>query len=92
MDSPGKRLLIADDVGLGKTIEAGYILRELQARQTVERVLVLVPARLATKWKRELLERFNEPFDIIKKSDLLALTDRIRQGREPLAVSMDRFV
>jgi superfamily II DNA or RNA helicase len=83
MDSPSKRLLIADDVGLGKTIEAGYILRELQARQSVERILVLVPARLVTKWKRELLDRFNEPFDIVKKSNLLALAERLRQGREP---------
>src|SRR5947209_13796594 len=45
LDNPGKSVLIADDVGLGKTIEAGYILRELQAHQAIERILVLVPAR-----------------------------------------------
>ena len=54
LDHPGKRLLIADDVGLGKTIEAGYILRELEAHQDVERVLVLVPSRLTRKWRKEL--------------------------------------
>src|SRR5208282_4148268 len=83
LDHPGKRLLIADDVGLGKTIEAGYILRELQARQGVERVLVVVPARLTSKWKRELSSRFEEHFEIVGRSELLALTSRLRQGREP---------
>lgn len=83
LDNQGKGLLIADDVGLGKTIEAGYILRELQARQTVSRVLVMVPARLAPKWKREMRLRFEEHFDVVKGSDLLKLAERIRQGREP---------
>ncbi len=76
-------MLIADDVGLGKTIEAGYILRELQARQIVERVLILVPARLAPKWKREMRLRFEEHFDIVKGSDLARLAELLRQGREP---------
>lgn len=82
LDHPGKRMLIADDVGLGKTIEAGYILRELRARQVVERVLVVVPARLAPKWKREFQMRFDESFDIVRRGDLLSLVDRVRQGRE----------
>ncbi len=83
LDHPGKRLLIADDVGLGKTIEAGYILRELEAHQVVERVLVMVPARLAPKWKRELQTRFEENFDIVRRADLVTLANRLRQGREP---------
>lgn len=82
LDHPGKRLLIADDVGLGKTIEAGYILRELEAHQVVERVLILVPARLAPKWKRELQSRFEESFDIVKRADLMKMMNRLRQGRE----------
>lgn len=82
LDHPGKRLLIADDVGLGKTIEAGYILRELRARQVVERVLVVVPARLVPKWKRELQTRFDEPFDVVRRVDILGLAERLRQGRE----------
>lgn len=82
LDHPGKRLLIADDVGLGKTIEAGYILRELRARQVVERVLVVVPARLVPKWKRELQTRFDESFDVVRRIDLLGLAERLRQGRE----------
>jgi superfamily II DNA or RNA helicase len=85
LDNPGKRLLIADDVGLGKTIEAGYILRELEAHEPIERVLIVVPARLAPKWKREMHSRFQETFEIVKGSDLIRQAERIRQGREPEA-------
>ncbi len=60
LDNPAHTLLIADEVGLGKTIEAGYILREWKERQTVETVLIVVPARLRTKWKHELQLRFGE--------------------------------
>ncbi len=83
LDNPGKRLLIADDVGLGKTIEAGYILRELEAHEDVERVLIIVPARLQTKWKRELQNRFNETFEIVKGSELIKHAERLRRGKEP---------
>src|SRR5882762_9946965 len=83
LDNPGKSVLIADDVGLGKTIEAGYILRELEAHQAIERVLILVPARLAPKWKRELQTRFEESFDIVRRRELVNLAERLRQGREP---------
>ena len=55
-----QRALIADDVGLGKTIEAGLILKELNARRRADRILVIVPAHLQKKWVREL-DRF---FDI----------------------------
>ena len=83
LDHPGKRILIADDVGLGKTIEAGYILRELEAHQDVERVLVLVPSRLTRKWKRELKDRFEEHFDVVPGKQLIELADRLRKGSEP---------
>jgi ERCC4-related helicase len=83
LDHPGKRLLIADDVGLGKTIEAGYVLQELKARESVERVLVLVPSRLTAKWKREMAERFGEAFDVVSRQELLRLTKLLADGREP---------
>lgn len=82
LDNRGKRIFIADDVGLGKTIEAGYILRELEAHEPIERVLIVVPARLQPKWKRELETRFNETFDIVKGSDLTRLAERMQTGRE----------
>lgn len=82
LDNAAKRLLIADDVGLGKTIEAGYILRELAAHEPVDRVLILVPARLAPKWEREMQTRFQETFKIVKGSDLKRQAERLREGRE----------
>ena len=58
------RLLIADSVGVGKTIEAGLILRELQARSDVESVLIICPRPLVVeqKWQREM-KRFDENFE-----------------------------
>jgi len=52
------RLLIADDVGVGKTIEAGMIVRELLDRGTAKRLGVLTPAHLCDQWQRELSEKF----------------------------------
>ena len=83
LDHPGKRLLLADDVGLGKTIEAGYILRELDAHRKAERILVVVPARLATKWKKELETKFDEKFEKVTGRDLLAQARRMASGQEP---------
>jgi superfamily II DNA or RNA helicase len=65
LDAPKHRLLIADEVGLGKTIEAGLILTEVRARQTVQRVLVVCPANLTQKWRMELKRRFGEEFEIL---------------------------
>jgi SNF2 family DNA or RNA helicase len=52
------RLLIADDVGVGKTIEAGMIARELLDRGIAKRLGVLTPAHLCDQWQRELREKF----------------------------------
>lgn len=67
LESPNQRLLIADEVGLGKTIEAGYILRELRARspRAFRRVMIVAPAALRLKWQEELHRRFDERFDIL---------------------------
>lgn len=56
------RLILADEVGLGKTIEAGLILKELRARGVVDRVLIITPANLVTQWQHELSLKFNEHF------------------------------
>ena len=55
------RLLIADEVGVGKTIEAGMILRELQSRQELKNILIVCPKALVSKWKMEM-RRFDEDF------------------------------
>src|SRR5690606_24663325 len=54
-----KRLLIADDVGIGKTVEAGMILREMIDRGEVERFSVLCPPHLVDQWVSELAEKFD---------------------------------
>lgn len=58
LDSPVNGLLIADEVGLGKTIEAGLIWTELRARYDMRRLLVVCPAMLREKWRFELSSRF----------------------------------
>ena len=54
----GSRVLLADDVGLGKTVQAGLIVAELIARQAAERVLILTPAGVRDQWADELQKRF----------------------------------
>jgi SNF2 family DNA or RNA helicase len=58
------RILLADDVGLGKTIETGMILKELSLRGFANRTLIIAPAPLRFQWQRELRERFDESFII----------------------------
>ncbi len=65
LKSPNQRILIADEVGLGKTIEAALIYRELSARRDMKRVMIICPAGLREKWRRELLSRFDEEFDVL---------------------------
>lgn len=65
------RLLIADEVGVGKTIEAGLILRELQTRQLVENILIVCPKALVFKWQVEML-RFDEDFRVLTPESLRA--------------------
>ncbi len=69
---PRPRLLIADDVGLGKTIEAGLCLLELKSRRRADRVLVVVPAGLIPQWQEELLHRFGLCFIVIENAAGLA--------------------
>ena len=63
------RYILADEVGLGKTIEAGMIIEELKARGLVKRVLVVCPTGLVTQWSIEMREKFHEHFQVILPSD-----------------------
>jgi superfamily II DNA or RNA helicase len=71
LDSPVNGLLIADEVGLGKTIEAGLIWTELRARYDKRRLLVVCPAMLREKWRQELSARFGLDARIVNAEDLL---------------------
>ena len=73
---PRVNLLIADDVGLGKTVEAGLILTELLLRRRIQRVLVLTPASLRHQWREELWDKFSLRFEVVDRQG----TERLRRG------------
>ncbi len=75
LDSASHRLLIADEVGLGKTIEAGIIFLEMKARNLMKRVLVVCPSRLRDKWISEFRSRFNEPLQDLNKAKFMEFLD-----------------
>ncbi len=75
LQMPRVNLLIADDVGLGKTIEAGLVLKELLLRRRIRRVLILVPAALRLQWRDELKDKFSLPFEIVDR----ARTEQLRR-------------
>ena len=64
MKSAQNRFLLADEVGMGKTIEAGLVLKELKMRGEVNRILVIVPKSAMMQWQSELKDHFNEIFHI----------------------------
>ena len=67
---PSVRFLLADDAGAGKTIMAGLLIRELKLRGLAERILVVCPANLAFQWQRELKEKFDQQFLVLKGGDI----------------------
>ncbi|MCS6904251.1 MAG: helicase-related protein [Bacteroidia bacterium] len=68
------RFLIADEVGMGKTIEAGLILKELKLRGIVKRTLIIVPKSAVLQWKQELKKHFNETFHIYDSEAINSLS------------------
>ena len=67
------RFLLADEVGLGKTIEAGLIFRELKVRGMVRRVLVVAPTGLVQQWSAEMSKHFGETFRVVVPADFPAM-------------------
>lgn len=83
LNSDNRRLLVADEVGLGKTIEAGHIMLELKARNELQNVLIVCPKSLQNKWKEELLDKFGLQFKIYQSGkelieDLSSHSNNIR--------------
>ncbi len=90
---PKPRLLIADDVGLGKTIEAGLCLLELMHRHRADRVLVVVPPGLIPQWEEELKERFGLEFAVIENATGLAREQtRLPAGLSPWELPRARII
>ncbi|MCC7019664.1 MAG: DEAD/DEAH box helicase [Ardenticatenales bacterium] len=81
------RLLIADDVGIGKTVEAGLVARELLDRGEVTRMAVLCPPQLAEQWARELADKFHIEAQLV----LPATIGRLERGLGPTQSIFDRY-
>lgn len=86
LESSDRKLLIADEVGLGKTIEAGLILAELRARLDIARVLIVCPSRLRDKWRLEMSRKFGFDFEICSRRELEAWLDKHREDSRPRAL------
>lgn len=91
MRMPRVSLLLADDVGLGKTIEAGLILSELVRRRRARRVLILCPASLRQQWIDELSSKFCLEFDLVDRARTHELRRRFGMDANPWR-SMSRIV
>ena len=79
----GSRVLLADDVGLGKTIQAGVIVSELRAIGTADRVLIVTPAGLRDQWAGELFDRFRIDATVLDARALRRLTASLPVGINP---------
>ena len=88
---PRVNLLIADDVGLGKTVEAGLVLRELLLRRRVDLAVVVAPASMTLQWQDELRAKFGLSFDIVDRRHLENLRRRRGYGANPWAAG-SRFI
>jgi superfamily II DNA or RNA helicase len=83
LQMPRVSLLLADDVGLGKTIEAGLVLTELLIRRRIRRVLVICPASLRLQWRQEMKDKFSLSFDMVDRTETHALQKRLGMDANP---------
>jgi SNF2 family DNA or RNA helicase len=83
LNTAKQRLLLADEVGLGKTIEAGIIITEISARLgELPRVLIVCPSMLTQKWEKEMKKRFSLYFNILKRNDFIEFLQRYSEYGE----------
>ena len=83
---PRVSILLADDVGLGKTVEAGLVLTELLLRRRIRRVLVLTPASLRQQWQDEMKSKFALSFDLVDRQETHQLQKRLGLDANPWRV------
>jgi SNF2 family DNA or RNA helicase len=86
LELPRPRLLLADDVGLGKTIEAGLILQDLGARRRASRILVVCPAGIMGQWQQELHTKFGLKFVVFDSDSLHESRKQLEIGANPWSV------
>lgn len=88
------RYILADEVGLGKTIEAGLIIKELKTRGLIKRILVVCPTGLVTQWNLEMKEKFGETFNVILPDEYATIrkiteSDDVYGGFDQIISPMD---
>jgi hypothetical protein len=83
MRMPRVSLLLADDVGLGKTVEAGLILSELILQRRIQRILIITPASLRQQWQDELRQKFCLNFDVVDRQQTTQLRRRLGLDANP---------
>jgi len=88
ISSPRRRFLLADEVGLGKTIEAGMIWQALAQRGQARRTLIITPAGLTTQWQEEFQDKFGETFEIFGR-DFWAVNPRVWDLKAKAIASID---
>jgi serine/threonine protein kinase/superfamily II DNA or RNA helicase len=83
--------LLADEVGLGKTVEAGIIIKELMLRGLVQRILILAPRDLCTQWQQELFDKFDVFFLVFGRDVDYSLAWQCDRVIAPYKIAEDRF-
>jgi SNF2 family DNA or RNA helicase len=83
MAAPRQRHLLADDVGLGKTVQAGLVMAELIARGRGDRVLIVTPAALVRQWQEEMRDKFELDFEIFDSETIDTLTRQLPAAANP---------
>lgn len=81
-----QRFLIADEVGLGKTIEAGLVIKEMIYRYSYERIIIVCPASLLYQWQNEMESKFNEHFIVMDRKVMTAAQREVGEGGNPWRV------
>ncbi len=90
VSSPFRRFLLADEVGLGKTIETGMIWQALHQRGLAERTLIICPAGLTVQWQEEMKDKFDADFEIFGR-DFLAVNPRVWDLKAFAIASIERL-
>ena len=91
LPQPRLRFVLADDPGAGKTIMAGLLLKELKLRGVVDRCLILAPAPLTPQWQDEMLEKFDEQFEIVSSEQVRHQLGRSPWDRYPMVITSIDF-
>jgi len=86
IESPRANMLLADDVGLGKTIEAGLVIQELLLRHRARSVIVVCPAGLVIKWQEEMRDKFGLQFEIVNSETMRDFRRRFGVHANPFRV------